>query len=63
MRDMDHRVLGIDILPTRDVSPTWGQNKMGWLPPTSDGIECAKIVGDPTSREDGNRDERYDDRH
>lgn len=20
---------------------SWGRNKMGWLPPTSDGIECA----------------------
>ena len=41
-----------------EVSP-----EMGWLPPSSDGIELCQDGGveNPQSRKDDNRDERYDD--
>ena len=49
--------------PERSVQGVQGLAEMGWLPPSSDGIELCQDGGveKPLSRKDDNRDERYDD--
>jgi len=52
-------------LSCTDVPPREGEqpagNQMAWLPPSRDGIDCAKVMAFKAMQRRGQRDEGYDD--